>query len=271
MGILGRAVALAVSPRWYRPLMVGLTVLFLILGAFVGSALLRATIRDGLMGADYRLFGEIGRRWAEDGSMYAPWQLTGPYRYDRGLLEGDIVSMPTLYPPYAGPVFAVVRYIPPILWWGVPLGAVGWLVARWRPAPWSWPIIALAAVSPNSWGILAAGGSSMWIAMFVAFGLPARWPAALVAIKPTFLPLAILGWRSRWTWLLLCAFATGAVLSPAELSRYRVALENVEGVTLFYSVGDLPFVFVPIVAWIARATKGRTGIASPLGGAAGRD
>lgn len=244
--------------------MVGLAVLFLLAGCFVARALVGRYVAEGMLGADFRLFAEIGRRWTEDGSMYAAWQLSGPYRYDQGLSEGVIASMPTLYPPYVGPVFAVVRFLPAVLWWAIPLAVIAWLVIRSRPAPWTWPLIAVAAVSPNTTGILAAGGSSMWITMFVALGLRYGWPAALVAFKPTFLPLAILGWRDRRTWLGLSAFAVMLLLMWPELDRYLLALQNVRGVTVRYSVGDLPFVLIPVIATLGASRTRSSALAARI-------
>lgn len=208
-----------------------------------------AYVTRGLVGVDFRLFSEIGRRFAETGSGYAPFQAS-PYPYDQASGTNDVARMPDLYPPLAGPVFAVARFLPPILWWAIPLGVIAVLIVRWRPAPWTWPVMALALLSPNTAGVLATGGSSMWVAMFVALGLAYGWPAALVVLKPTFLPFALIGWRNRWTWFMLFSAAIMAYFLTAELARYVLVLQNVEGASLLYSLGDLPFVLVPVIAWI---------------------
>lgn len=239
--------------RWYRPLAVGLTAAILLVGVTLTVAYAQPYVRLGLVGIDFRLFAEIGRRFAETGSGYAPFQLEGPYRYDQGSGTADVASMPDLYPPYIGPVFAVVRFLPPVLWWAIPLSILAALIVSWRPAQWTWPVMALALFSANTAGILAAGGSTMWITAFIGLGLRYGWPVCLVALKPTFLPFALIGWRDRRTWLGLAIFAVLAYFLTAELARYVVALQNVEGASVLYSLGDLPFVLVPVIAYLGKS------------------
>lgn len=234
--------------------MFGLTVLVVGAGLAIGVATYGAFASRGLVGVDLSLFSELGRRFAETGTQYAPFQLTGPYQFDQGTGTLGWDSMPGLYPPLAGPVFAVVRFLPPILWWAIPLGITAYLIASWRPAPWAWPVMALAFVSANTWGSLSAGNTTMWVVALVALGLRNGWPAALIALKPTFLPLALVGVRRRSFWIAVALTGVLTLAMAPELARYLTAMGNVRGSSLLYSIGDLPFALVPVVAWIGKGT-----------------
>src|SRR5689334_12962990 len=109
--------ALALARRLTRPVVLAVSLLVLAFAAAVWQARLGLFVPRGLVGVDFSLISELGRRWAEDGSQYAPWQLAAPYPYDAGSGGTDVSLMPSLYPPYAGPLFAVARFLPPILWW----------------------------------------------------------------------------------------------------------------------------------------------------------
>jgi hypothetical protein len=237
--------------------MFGLAILVLTFGGLVGWAAYGAFASRGLVGVDLSLFSELGRRFAETGTQYAPFQLAGPYQYDAGSGSTDVSAMPGLYPPLAGPMFALVRFLPKLLWWIIPLGLTTWLIIRWHPAPWMWPVMALATLSPNTWGSLIAGNTTMWIVLFVAAGLRWGWPAALIVIKPTFLPLTLVGWRSRWMWIGLAASLGLTVALASELGRYVVVIGNVRGASPLYSLADLPFVLIPVWAYIAQSTVAR--------------
>jgi hypothetical protein len=241
--------------RWYRPTMLGLTVLISAVAAGLLVARYRAFDSLGLVGVDLRLFSELGQRWLETGSIYADFQLAGPYRYDQAAGSNDVERMPALYPPWSGPAFVVVRFMPWPLWWLIPLGTLAWLVWRWRPAPWTWPLMALALVHLNTSGMLVAGNSTMWIAMFAGLGLRYGWPACLVALKPTLLPFALVAWRDRGMWTGLAVFAMLAVGWYPESARALLALRNVEGGSLLYSLGDLPFMLVPLIGYAGRSLR----------------
>ena len=152
-----------------------------------------------LLGTDIRIMSELGRRWTQTGTMYLPYQLTRPYPV---AVTADLRDTPALYPPAAGPLFAPLHLVPDVilwpLWWAIPLGILAWSVWRMKPAPWAWPLLALCLAAPAIPGVVVAGGTSMWIAAAVALSLRWGWTGALVLFKPTLLPFALLGARSRW-------------------------------------------------------------------------
>jgi hypothetical protein len=245
---------------WYRPVMLGLALIVLMIGLILSWAHLRAYTDRDIIGVDYRLFAELGRRWTEDASMYASWQFA-PYRFDQGSGTNDVASMPGLYPPPAGPVFAVVGALPPILWWIVPLSIVGVSLARWRPAPWAWPLLAAVTLSPNLVGVLATGGSTMWVAAGVAAGFAYRWPVVIILLKPTFAPFLLLGVGRRSFWIGgVAPVVIVSLLMLPEWGRWFEVLRNTESPGLLYSLHDLPLIAVPVVGWLARTSRGNRAV-----------
>jgi hypothetical protein len=164
----------------------------------------------------------------------------------------DVATMPALYPPIVGPVFAIWRLLPAVLWWAIPIAIVAYAIVRWRPALWAWPVMLATLIWPNTADSLWAGSSNLWIVAGVAGGLIWGWPAAVVAFKPSLAPFLLIGVRRRSWWI---AVAVVAVLSLAMLSewlRYLTVLQNLESPGAVYSLGDLPLLLVPVIAWAAR-------------------
>lgn len=223
--------------------MLGLTLLILLAAALVAWARYQTFASRGLVGVDLTLFSELGRRWVETGSQYAAFQFA-PFSYEQGAGGTDVSVMPGLYPPLAGPVFAVVRLLPPILWWA-PVVLVPLLL---RPRPWAWPLIALCLAWPATSASIIAGNTTMWITLLVALGLRYRWPAALILLKPTLAPLALVGIRSRWWWVALGVMGALTLAMLPELLRYFEVLRNVRGGSVLYSLGDLPMLLIPVVS-----------------------
>ena len=252
----------SIRTRWLRLALFALTVLILIVAAFVAVAKFSAFASRGLVGIDLSLVSELGRRWAETGSQYAAFQLDGPYPYDQGAGTTDVAQMPGLYPPLAGPLFAVVRLLPPILWWA-PLLVIPAVLARWRPAPWAWPLLAACLAWPNTTSSIVAGNTAMWVAVFVTGGLNVGWPAALTLLKPTFAPLALIGVRSRSWYLVVAAMALGTLLMAQELARYLTVIQHQRGSSPLYSVGDVPMMLIPIIGYLARSERSRRNSTHP--------
>lgn len=175
---------------------------------------------------------EGARRFLETGSPYAPWTGLGPHTF--------------IHPPVALALFVPFLWLPAVLWWAIPIAGTAALVALERPGPWRLAAIALCLAWPRSTGAILAGNSDMWIMFIVALGVRYGWPMALLAIKPTFLPLAALRWRS---------WKAGVVLALASLVMLPLWVEWLGIVTrisggLWYSLGGLPLVLVPVIGGV---------------------
>jgi hypothetical protein len=251
------------ADRAFRLAMFGLAVCLLLVAALFSVAAYGVVTHDPRVGfgKDFLIMRELGRRWLTTGTMYLPYQLAAPYSVD---VTPDLTQTPALYPPAVGPVFALLWLIPfpiaAVLWWSVPIGLVIVLIARWRPRPWSWPLIAACLIHPMAATQVMVGGTALWMTAFVAGGLVWGWPGALVLLKPTMLPFALAGIRSRWWWPIAAAVAILTVVGPF-MDYLKVAQNASEsGDGLMYSVKTFPMVAVPVIAWLAR-TRRSAGVA----------
>ena len=78
-----------------------------------------------------------------------------------------------------------------MLWWAIPLGIVAWSIVAWRPAVWTWPVIA-ALLSLSRFMIpLIVGNTDLWVWAAIALGLRWGWPSLLVAVKPSLFRLHV--------------------------------------------------------------------------------
>jgi hypothetical protein len=217
--------------RWYRPLCLGLTVPLLVWAVAVWIARVHAVDQADAWGLDYRVFRAYGERFLATGSLYLPWQLSGPYGWAHlpqppaeVAFEGSLI--PCVYPPLVAYAVVPLVWLPPLVWWAVPLGLLGWLLATSRPAPWTWPLLALVAGLPEAPATVYVGGSTMWVAAFAAAGARWGWPAALIVLKPTFAPLALVGARQRSWWAALLGLAIASLPLAGEWMRYAAAVAN---------------------------------------------
>lgn len=249
-----------VGQLWAKPVAVGLTVLILAFGSLIAVAQFRAFARWDLVGIDYRTMMQFGRDWLERGTMYREWQFA-PYPFDAGAGGNDLQAIPALYPPTAGPVFAVWSYLPAVLWWAIPIGVVAYVIWRLRPAPWSWPVMAAVLLLPATASIIVVGGTTMWITAGIAGGILWGWPALVILLKPPFLPFMVVGFWHRSFWVGLAVVTVAGLLMPSEWWRYLAVIDNADSPGLLYSIRDFPTILVPIIAWLA-STDVKHGIAA---------
>lgn len=221
--------------------MVGLTVAVLVLGAWLWAGL--ATWIGPHLDYDRTGYMAAVERWLSTGSPYLPEDVETSSTWSRWTF---------LHPPVALAVMLPFSVLPPLLWYVVPIAAVSWAVLHWRPAVWAWPLLAACLVWPRSGAMLVVGNTDLWLTAFVCLGLRFSWPAVLIAIKPSFAPLALLGIRDRRWW------AGAAILAIVSLSFgslwiewLQVLLNTATAVT--YSLLALPLVAgVPLIAWVSR-------------------
>jgi hypothetical protein len=234
------------AQRWAKPFAAGLTV------AIVGVAILELAANisyvlppgDSFLGMDFFFYMDVAARWLETGAFYLPHQLSGPYT--------ATLMVDNLYPPTALLLFVPFLVLPAILWWLIPIAVVGAFLAWCRPGPIAWPLLALVLVAQRTQTAFLFGNTDLWIAAAVAGGIRWGWPAALLVIKPTFIPLALVGVRRREFWIAIAGVAIVSIPMAALWLDYVQAVKNVT-IDADYSLGSLPLVLAPVVAWLLRA------------------
>jgi hypothetical protein len=200
-------------------------------------------------GTDYRFYLALARR-ALDGDFYLPHQLNGPYPLE--------VMVDSLYPPAAVFLFVPFLVLPAILWWVIPIAITGYVIWRLRPSAAALAVMFLLLSWPRAIGAYFFGNSDIWVAAFVAAGLRWGWPAVALLIKPTFVPFALVAVRRRSFWVAV------AVVALADLALLPMWLDYIRAIRdarigSDYSIGSLPLVVIPVVAWLGREKTSRDG------------
>jgi len=199
-----------------------------------------------MTGSDYGLYMDATRRWIAGGSFYPTWQLAGPYL---------AAELPILYPPQALLLFVPFTFLPAILWFAIPTALTAWVIIGHRPRRWTWPVmLALFTFFPMEWLPYVSGTPTIWIVAALAVGTRWGWPAALVLIKPTLAPFALIGIRHHAWWVAMTAIAAlGLVFAPLTLEWIRSVMNLSGGKSgVLYSLENLPLMLLPLVAWAGR-------------------
>ena len=216
----------------------------LVEGLFVFSV---ATGHGGTVGLDFTLYQDRAHDWLSGSGFYLPRQLTGePYV----VTAGD-----ALYPPIVLPLLIPFSVLPGWLWWAIPLTIIAAAVWRLRPPMPVWPLLATILVYPRTWEIVLYGNPSLWVFAALAAGLVWRWPAALVPVKLTLAPLAIIGVRHREWWVTAgVVVLAGLPFGTLWLDWLTATLNGRlgQGSGLDYVLGEWPIAIVLLIAGLAR-------------------
>jgi hypothetical protein len=235
--------------RWYRPLAFGFAVLFL----FCGVVLLWAfwPPNAGNTGADLVHYVDGAERWWATGSPYLPNEVAGAFNYETETF---------LHPPVSVLLFAPWVVLPPILWWAIPIGIVAAHILAWRPAPWTWPLLAFGLAQPPFHQALLWGNSNLWLAAALALALGGGGWAALFLLKPSLGMLAVFGMHRRSWWLTAGIIALVCVpFGLLWVDWLKVLLNSpVDGT---YGLPNLPWVLMPVIAWVGRTRDARLPLA----------
>lgn len=223
-----------------RLVLVGVTVLF---GAMFVGLLVTSFSLNGI-GWDYHIYMDRAGDFVAGRGFYLPRQLAGPYLVQNG---------DALYPPPAVLLFVPFLYLPPILYWAIPLGITAAVVVWHRPAVWAWPIIA----SVPLWNLylmheITKGNPGMWT--LAAFSLATIWPAVgpFAALKWGLAPFALFGiWRREWWLGAGVALIVCLAFAPMWPDYIRI-VQDARGNTVDYMLGEYPMMLIPLVAWAAR-------------------
>lgn len=199
------------------------------------------------LGMDFDYYRGIGQRWLDTGSFYLPRQLAGPY-----VVQANV---DVLYPPMALLLFAPFAFLPWLAWWLIPIGIVAWLVLRWRPAPWTWPILAFLVAWPPQVANILYGNTDTWVIAAIAGGLEFGWPGVFVVLKPSLAIFALAGiWRRSWWVAALLLGLLSLAMLPLWMD-FLAAIRNSD-VSPAYSFQDIPPMLFPVVAWLGRRPGG---------------
>jgi hypothetical protein len=211
------------------------------------AAMLTTGWAGQVAGVDYRAITGAASRWVTTGNFYQPWQLAGPYAIQYGH------SIDVLYPPVVLWLVVPFLFLPAFLWWAIPAAATAWGLLRLRPGPWTRMVLFVLALWPWSIGVWLWGNPSMWVLAAESLGLAYGWPAVLVLVKPTLAPFALIGVRNRSWWIALGVFILLCLPFGALWADWiRAAVVNPTNGGLGYSVPNLPYMVMPLVAWAAR-------------------
>jgi hypothetical protein len=205
------------------------------------------------IGVDYRLYRDATNLWLNGGPFYPIRQLAGPYE----IAPGDVLYPPVaiwLFAPFAIPNGPEASLFAGATWWLIPLAATAWAVWRLRPAPWTWPLLALCATNPTVLLKVWTGNPVIWsmAALALAAALPWRTTAPFVLLKPSLAPFALFGiWRRSW-WVGAALLALLSLPFGPLWADWLTTLVNSRGGGLLYSSLEAPFLVLPLVAWLGR-------------------
>lgn len=228
-----------------RPVAFGLAV---VMGALAGIEFVAIGAKvvnlQGALGVDFHQYQDHARRWLVGGGFYLPAQLDGPYSV--------WALLPPLYPPTFLLLIVPFLWLPEIVWWAIPLVVLAYVLARLRPAWWSWPLLAVCALWPRSLEIIWYGNPAMWAAAAVAAGALWPWAAPFALLKPTLAPFAFVNVKRRSWWAGLGVFALLSLPFGSMWLDYVAVVRNATDTGLTYSLRDIPLVLLPVIAWWAR-------------------
>ena len=225
--------------RWQWPLAL---VLLALAVAQAASVILPAIGQSISVGRDLELYLDATRRWMAGGPFYPARQLAGPY----DIAFGDI-----LYPPYALILFIPFTVLPSLLWWAIPLAILIAVVVSWRPSILALAVIAVCATFPNTIALVLNGNPVLWASAAIALGTRLGWPDVLAAIKPSVAFVALIWARRRSWWVATAAGVAVSLLFLPLWPDFVTAIRNAHApFGLLYSLSDLPFMLIPVVAWL---------------------
>ena len=112
------------------------------------------------------------------------------------------------------------------------------------------------AKTPN---LIIYGNTDMWVAAFIAGGVRWAWPSVLITIKPSLAFFAVIGIRSPRWWIAAAILAVASLPFISLWLLYPSVMGN-STAGWAYSLSNLPFHLLPIVAWLASTRRGSVSI-----------
>jgi hypothetical protein len=197
-------------------------------------------------GIDFALYRDVAVRWLAGGSFYEPHQLAGPYL----VAHGDI-----LYPPVGLWLFVPFTVLPAFLWWAIPSALTVWAIARVRPRPAVWPLMALCLAWPTTPLKIWTGNPVIWAMAAMSVAIVYRWAAPFALLKPSLFPFALFGVRERAWWVGLAVFLALCLPFGGLWVDWLASVLNSRGSGPLYSVLEAPMLLLPLVAWAGRTRQ----------------
>ncbi len=125
-------------------------------------------------------------------------------------------------------------------------------------------MIALLLALPKAHIAVIVGNWSLWVMAATAAGLQFGWPGLLVAFKPSLYPFLVSGMQHRSWWFGLPFMALLALLFGSLWIDWLHVIQNApDGIA--YSLPDVPWLLLPVVAWVCRTRRRRPSALVPSG------
>ena len=226
------------GPKAGRLVCFALASVILLLAGFRLYATIIAPWWQGLLANDLIHYELAVDRWLATGSPYPPDQVAGPFQYDERTF---------LHPPISLPFFLAWKVLPWPLFWILPLALLGYVVASYKPKPWTWPVMALPLLLYPIGGMLISGNTDLWMWGLFAAGVKWGWPAAFMGLKPSAAYGALVGVRDRRFWLACLGLGLASIpFGGLWVEWVRVILHSPG--TILYSIGNVVMYSIPLVA-----------------------
>jgi hypothetical protein len=231
------------NARPYRLLILTTTGVVAVLAILSGALLFQIVYANRVgIGVDFHQYLGHVERWQTTGQLYLPHQLAGPTQ----VMDGD-----PLYPPTILWLLLPFRVLPEAIWWLVPSTIIVGTLVRLRPAPWTWPLLAIVALWPRTPALFLYGNPGMWMVAFICLALWRPWAGPLILLKPSLAPFALLGFGRRSWFIALAVVLVGSIPFGSLWVDYVTVLRN-SSVPLTYSLLDLPLTLAPVIAYLGR-------------------
>ena len=194
------------------------------------------------IGVDFHQYLGHVASWQATGQLYLSHQLAGPTT----VMDGD-----PLYPPTILWLLLPFTVLPEPIWWVVPIAIIVVTLVRLRPAPWTWPLLAIIALWPRTPALFYYGNPGMWMVAFICIALARSWGGPFILLKPSLAPFALLGFGRR-SWFIALAIVVVASIPFGSLWLDYVTVLRNSNVPLTYSLLDLPLTLAPVLAFVGR-------------------
>ena len=210
-------------------------------------------------GWDFDVCHATASRFMSGGSYFPERQLGGPYL---------IGTTDVLYPPVALWLFVPFLALPAQLWWLIPAAITVAALWRLRPSITAWLAIAILMAQPHSGLQIVNGNPSMWVVAILSASAAWGAPSSLMLFKPSLAPLALFRARDRrWLFGLAALALLSLPFAGLNLTWVQVVLNARNPLGWAYSLHELAFVMVPLVAYVGRdRARDRARNAEALGG-----